>query len=129
MCVFALTKGNITVAVLRAPHSTARLCVLDEFTLANSILDTHDAPVDSALSAGHIYVINVLTRRGFETEPPVVFLSLSEKALGASLAQAPGLRQRRQCFDSSQCSNPGRDPSTDAGPGGNIKHATRPFSP
>eukprot|EP00959_Pyramimonas_sp_CCMP1952_P060801 1270072-Pyramimonas_sp.AAC.1 len=62
---------------------------------------------------------------GLKPNPLVVFLSFSEEALGASLVPVPGLRDCKQGFDSSQCSNPGRDLSTDTDPGGNARHATR----
>eukprot|EP00959_Pyramimonas_sp_CCMP1952_P245739 5135858-Pyramimonas_sp.AAC.2 len=40
------------------------------------------------------------------------------KPRGASLVPVPGMRHCKQCFDSSQCSNPGRVRSAVANPGG-----------
>eukprot|EP00959_Pyramimonas_sp_CCMP1952_P095069 1988361-Pyramimonas_sp.AAC.1 len=58
--VFVLIKCNVTVPILCVAHSAIGRRVFVEFTFAKSILGTLDAPVDGALSAGHIDVINVL---------------------------------------------------------------------
>eukprot|EP00959_Pyramimonas_sp_CCMP1952_P130952 2738137-Pyramimonas_sp.AAC.1 len=66
---------------------------------------------------------------GRRPKPLVALLSFSERARGASLVPVPGFKHCRQCFGSSQCSNPGRVRGTVADPGGKVKHATRSFSP
>eukprot|EP00959_Pyramimonas_sp_CCMP1952_P340473 7131430-Pyramimonas_sp.AAC.1 len=48
--------------------------------------------------------------------------------MAASWAPVHDLKRRKQCFDSSWRSNPGMDRSTDADPGGAVKHAARSFS-
>eukprot|EP00959_Pyramimonas_sp_CCMP1952_P073526 1536725-Pyramimonas_sp.AAC.1 len=67
---------------LYEPLSTPGICVFAESTLARSILNTLDVPVDSVLSTSHVNVIKVLgrkkvgarlellvERRGYETKP------------------------------------------------------------
>eukprot|EP00959_Pyramimonas_sp_CCMP1952_P301509 6308390-Pyramimonas_sp.AAC.1 len=58
--IFAVSKCNITVAVIRAPHSTAGGCVFVEFLFTKGILNTFDALLNSAPTTGHVYVINIL---------------------------------------------------------------------
>eukprot|EP00959_Pyramimonas_sp_CCMP1952_P168709 3524699-Pyramimonas_sp.AAC.1 len=109
--VFIWVQSDIAVLILGISHSAIGARVLVEFTLTKSVFYAFYILVKGVLSSGHIDIIHMFGRKQLVTR-----LELLVVGRGSETRTSGGPSE--QCFDSSQCSNPGGVRSTMADPGG-----------